>query len=85
MADAPESGGLADRITKAETTSWADEVSSPTKEVAMDQMDGASEPLYGSALHDGEHDVEVKLSDLQADANEQNPLYSVQSFEQLGM
>lgn len=84
MADTPASSGLADRISKP-LTSWADEVASPGEELTMDQMDGASEPHQGSALHDGEHDVEVKLSDLQADANDQNPLYSVQSFEQLGM
>lgn len=81
----PTAGGLADRITKpaTSTTSWADEVASPTNEESMDQMDGASEAMQGSALHDGEFDVEVKLSDLQADAS--NPLYSVESFESLGM
>lgn len=45
--------------------------------------DGASEVLGGSNLHEPEYDVEVKLSDLQADPN--NPLFSVKSFEDLGL
>ena len=67
--------------------SWADEVASPVKEsesgLAKAQMDGNSEPLGGSMLHDGEFDVEVKLSDIQGDVN--SPLYSAKSFEELGM
>lgn len=47
------------------------------------QSDGASEALGGSMLHEPEYAVDVKLSDLQADPN--NPLYSVKSFEQLGL
>lgn len=46
-------------------------------------MDGSVEPLGGSGLHDGEFDVEVKLSDMQSDVH--NPLYSVNTFEELGM
>jgi ATP-dependent RNA helicase DDX19/DBP5 len=69
------------------TGSWADEVASPVNEsqntMDNDQLDGAVEPLGGSGLHDGEYDVEVKLSDIQGDVN--SPLYSVQSFEELGM
>lgn len=45
--------------------------------------DGASETLNGSKLQEPEYDVEVKLSDLQADPN--NPLYSVKSFDELGL
>lgn len=45
--------------------------------------DGASELLGGSNLQEPEYDVEVKLSDLQADPN--NPLFSVKSFEDLGL
>lgn len=45
--------------------------------------DGASEALGGSNLQEPEYDVEVKLSDLQADPN--NPLFSVKSFENLGL
>ena len=67
--------------------SWADEVASPVNEskstLEKAQMDGYVEPLGGSALHDGEYEVEVKLSDLQGDVN--SPLYSATSFEELGM
>ncbi|TAQ83986.1 hypothetical protein B7494_g7691 [Chlorociboria aeruginascens] len=47
------------------------------------QVDGSGEPLGGSALHDAQYEVEVKLSDLQTDAN--SPLFSISSFEQLGI
>jgi ATP-dependent RNA helicase DDX19/DBP5 len=67
--------------------SWADEVASPVNEsessLAKAQMDGSSEPLGGSMLHDGQFDVEVKLSDIQGDVN--SPLYSAKTFEELGM
>jgi len=36
-----------------------------------------------SELQEPDYSVEVKLSDLQADPN--NPLYSVKSFEDLGL
>ncbi|KAI9842924.1 MAG: RNA helicase required for poly(A+) mRNA export [Sclerophora amabilis] len=75
------------------TGSWADEVTSTT---AADeganapsgtppkkkQIDGASAENNGSELREPEYDVDVKLSDIQADPN--NPLYSVKSFEELG-
>jgi ATP-dependent RNA helicase DDX19/DBP5 len=78
-------------ITKGEAKenpSWADEVASP---VAGDdqskqlggQIDGATEDLGGSRLHDAQYDVQVKLSDIQGDVN--SPLFSLESFEQLGM
>lgn len=96
-------GSLADRISKPDTTttsstSWADEVNSPStaepetkeetksdenKTEAVPQMDGATEPFNGSQLHEPEYEVEVKLADMQADPN--NPLYSATSFEQLGL
>ena len=68
--------------------SWADEVASPTAEKASPpleeaQVDGSSEPLGGSGLHDAQYEVEVKLSDIQGD--ESSPLFSISSFEQLGM
>lgn len=47
------------------------------------QGDGTVEPLGGSGLHDAQYEVEVKLSDLQGDVN--SPLFSVSSFEELGM
>jgi ATP-dependent RNA helicase DDX19/DBP5 len=45
------------------------------------QTDGSGPPGNGSALAEAEYKVEVKLADLQADPN--NPLYSVKSFEEL--
>lgn len=47
------------------------------------KQDGAGQESKGSELQEPEWDVEVKLSDLQADPN--NPLYSVKSFEDLGL
>jgi ATP-dependent RNA helicase DDX19/DBP5 len=45
--------------------------------------DGAGTALQGSSLQEPDYQVEVKLSDLQADPN--NPLFSVKSFEDLGL
>jgi hypothetical protein len=56
---------------------------SETASIDAANKDGASEPLGGSNLQEPEYDVEVKLSDLQADPN--NPLFSVKSFEDLGL
>lgn len=76
-------------MTESKSTSWADEVASPTIEknegnpLEEAQLDGATEPLGGGTLQDGQYEVEVKLSDIQGD--ETSPLYSVETFEQLGM
>lgn len=95
---AAESTGPDHAVT---TGSWADEVASPVAAVAktppaldtetkaeessssMAQTDGAAEDLGGSHLQEPEYDVEVKLSDIQADPN--NPLYSIKSFNELGL
>jgi ATP-dependent RNA helicase DDX19/DBP5 len=90
-SDTKASGSLADRIAMPPRSevmdTWADEVASPTtgvsKNVGAAQIDGNAETLGGSGLHDGDYEVEVKLSDLQGDTS--SPLYSIQSFEQLGM
>lgn len=51
---------------------------------AMDQTDGASQTLGGSVgVIEPDSDVRVKLADAQADPN--NPLYSIKTFEQLGL
>jgi ATP-dependent RNA helicase DDX19/DBP5 len=69
--------------------SWADEVASPTvakgeeTSLADAQVDGATEFLGGSSLHDAQYDVEVKLSDIQGDVN--SPLHSISTFEEIGM
>lgn len=83
------------------TDSWADEVASPVvantespvgmntektekkSSLSIPQTDGAGEELGGSNLQEPEYDVEVKLSDIQADPN--NPLYSIKSFNELGL
>lgn len=50
----------------------------------MDQTDGASQTLGGSVgVIEPDSDVRVKLADAQADPN--NPLYSIKTFEQLGL
>lgn len=90
----PLDGGSSNFTPAAGSSSWADEVASPTGQtptvaapslnsVPNSQLDGAAEDQGGSGLHDTDYEVEVKLSDLQ---NQQdNPLYSVKSFEQLNM
>ncbi|TGO16638.1 hypothetical protein BPAE_0484g00030 [Botrytis paeoniae] len=76
-------------MSESKSTSWADEVASPTAEknegnpLEETQLDGATEPLGGGTLQDGQHEVEVKLSDIQGDQT--SPLYSVETFEQLGI
>jgi len=48
------------------------------------QIDGASEPVNGNTgVIEPSYDVDVKLSDMQANPND--PLYSVKSFEELGL
>ncbi|KAJ5103948.1 hypothetical protein N7532_004477 [Penicillium argentinense] len=46
-------------------------------------QDGAGADLNGSELQEPDYSVEVTLNDLQADPD--NPLFSVKSFEQLGL
>jgi ATP-dependent RNA helicase DDX19/DBP5 len=73
------------------SSSWADEVASPvgteSKQLGATledaQLDGAAPPQAGSGLHDAQYEVEVKLSDIQGDKD--SPLFSVSSFEELGM
>lgn len=53
--------------------------------LAKAQFDGATEFQAGSAnfLDEPSYDVDIKLSDVQADPN--NPLYSLKRFEDLGV
>lgn len=53
------------------------------KDSNISQVDGATEPFMGSQLQEPEYAVEVKLADLQADPN--SPLYSIKSFDDLGL
>ena len=98
MAGAPDpSGSLVDRISESSpssaspsaTKTTASNVEAPKDskdqktDLADAQVDGASVPLGGSTLHEPQYDVEVKLSDIQGDSS--SPLYSISSFEELGM
>ena len=75
MAEAAStSKPLADRITKDE---------GETNDSS--QVDGASAPMGGGSLQEPEFDVDVKLSDLQSNADPNNPLFSAKTFEQLNL
>ena len=60
-------------------------ITAPTTQPKVDwaddnaQLDGATEYNSGSAMVEPEYDVEVKL------VNQDNPLYSIKSFEELGL
>lgn len=97
-ASAPFTPSSSTTANAAASTSWADEVASPTgsspemkgtSSLGQAQVDGACpvDPNSGSALAEGAYEVEVTynktLGELQAEAA--NPLYSVKSFEELGM
>ncbi|KAI9651754.1 MAG: RNA helicase required for poly(A+) mRNA export [Trizodia sp. TS-e1964] len=51
--------------------------------IAKSQLDGAGNVHNGSDLAEPDYEVQVKLSDLQSDPN--NPLYSIKTFEELGL
>lgn len=87
------SKSLADRITKEEAKEEPKEgpetksTQEPAAESSLSaaQTDGAAElnPNGAARLQEPEHDVEVKLSDMQADPN--NPLFSIKTFDDLGL
>ncbi|KAI9730830.1 MAG: RNA helicase required for poly(A+) mRNA export [Cirrosporium novae-zelandiae] len=95
----PKPGGsLADRITKPSDPSTAPEgtkpstdpskvpeSTKPSSDLTIAQQDGAADGQGGSGLHEPEYEVDVKLSDLQANADPNNPLYSIKSFKDLGL
>ncbi|PSS20663.1 hypothetical protein M430DRAFT_66332 [Amorphotheca resinae ATCC 22711] len=99
MAASPNpAGSLEDRISKPNAatdataqsiSAWEADAAAPAEAkddqsgAADAQVDGATDAAGGSALHEPQYAVEVKLSDLQADAN--SPLYSIGSFEELGI
>ncbi|KPM44724.1 ATP-dependent RNA helicase DBP5 [Neonectria ditissima] len=58
-------------------------VDAPAEEVAPAQVDGVAEDLGGPGLHEPEWDVEVSLSDLQA--NEATPFHSATTWQDLGL
>ncbi|OJJ42852.1 hypothetical protein ASPZODRAFT_104578 [Penicilliopsis zonata CBS 506.65] len=79
---APSGSSLADRITKPDD-SKPSETAQPDSKNEQTDTDGAPVTLNGSDLQEPEYSVEVKLSDLQADPN--NPLFSIKTFEELGL
>ncbi|EOA90410.1 uncharacterized protein SETTUDRAFT_167277 [Exserohilum turcica Et28A] len=64
-----------------ETSAQETPAPEPQDSLENAQVDGSGEQGNGSALADAKFNVEVKLADLQADPN--NPLFSVKSFEDL--
>ncbi|KAK0616074.1 P-loop containing nucleoside triphosphate hydrolase protein [Bombardia bombarda] len=72
---------LASRITKPDDKTPAAVVAETKPNVA--DADAPVDGANGSGLIEPVYDVEVKLSDLQADAD--SPLFSVSSFEELGL
>lgn len=76
---------LEERITKptegAKDAVWEDV--EEAGDLSKSQTDGAGEPQAGSSLQEPEFDVQVKLSDMQADPD--NPLFSAKTFEELGL
>lgn len=86
---------LASRITKpdkaAKTTDWAESVEAEETKQQPEadagapevQVDGAVEELGGSGLHEPDWDVEVSLSDLQA--NEATPFHSATQWQDMGL
>ena len=100
VAGAEGMNATAPTIGPDQPGSWADELVSPldanppatdlTKgrdnkdDLANAQTDGATEALNGTqGVYEPSYSVDVKLNDIQADPN--NPLYSVKSFEELNL
>jgi hypothetical protein len=79
--DSAPSGGLDAAANSATTTTTT--TTTEEKTPNMPQVDGATEPFNGSQLHEPDYLVELKLADMQADPN--NPLYSIKSFDELGL
>ena len=67
-------------------TDWADDVEdrAPQADAPKDTPDAPKDaPAGGGTLHESKYDVQVTLADQQADPN--SPLYSVKSFDELGL
>lgn len=78
----------ADETAEAATNSEPSAVSAKAEKEMSDmsnaQTDGVSGPMGGSSgIYDPSYEVNVKLSDLQA--NPDDPLYSIKSFDELGL
>lgn len=70
--------------TNHEPSAAKDKAQEEMSSLSEAQTDGATEPQGGaSGIYEPSYDVNVKLSDLQA--NPDDPLYSIKSFEELGL
>ncbi len=75
--------------SKKEATTADVDTSKPTEKpedstLSKAQTDGATGLGGGNTgIYEPDYDVEIKLSDVQADPN--NPLYSIKTFEELGL
>jgi ATP-dependent RNA helicase DDX19/DBP5 len=67
----------------AKTSSSAPADATGDDKATIPQTDGAGEPFNGSTIQEPEYDVQIKLADMQADPN--NPLFSIKTFEELGL
>jgi ATP-dependent RNA helicase DDX19/DBP5 len=77
---------MADSAVTTEQPAVAPADSTPAGETSIETTkpgDGAGTLQAGSGLEEPEYDVNVTLADLQADPN--NPLYSVKSFQELNL
>ena len=75
---------LASRITRDPPPESTPQTEDGANEgVGNSQADGAPTSMGGRGLQEPEYDVEIKLADMQADPN--NPLYSVKSFQELNL
>lgn len=74
---------LASRITNPNSESPAPEAPDETSAFADAQVDGNVEPLNGSGLAEPDYEVEISLSDLQA--NEATPFHSAATWEDAGL
>lgn len=79
----PAANPSSEPAAEAETKPVADGSSATAPEAAGDQVDGTVESLGGSGLHEPEWDVEVSLSDLQANAA--TPFHSAATWQDLGL
>lgn len=71
-------------LAKAQLDGSGHNRSQDEKTLLKAQFDGATDLQQGSPLHgEPSYNVDVKLSDVQADPN--NPLYSIKNFNELGL
>ena len=86
--DSDMNSSWADETTNAASASSAapgatSDAGKDVSDLAKSQTDGAADTVNGSGIIEPSYDVDVKLSDLQADPND--PLFSAKSFEELGL